>query len=57
MGSFTLRIPEDLHVKARVLAAFKNLSLNEICVRGIQNYIQNWEDNHGELPRPPEDDE
>ena len=57
MSSFTLRIPDELHAKARILGAFKNLSLNEVCVRGIQSYVQNWEKNHGEIPRPPEDDD
>jgi predicted HicB family RNase H-like nuclease len=57
MSSFTLRVPDELHVKARILGAFKGLSLNEVCVRGIQSYVQNWEKNHGEIPRPPEDDD
>ena len=57
MSSFTLRVPDNIHEKARILAAFKNISLNEVCVRGIQSYIQNWEKNHGDLPKPPKDDE
>ena len=54
MGQFSIRVPEDLHEKARVLAAFKNLSLNEICVRAIQSFINQWEDDYGKIPLSPE---
>ena len=55
MSSFTFRIPDKVHTKARVLGAFKNLSLNEICVRALDEYVAAWEAKHGELPMPPDD--
>ena len=55
LGQFTFRIPEEIHAKARVLAAYKNLSLNEVCIRAVESYIRQWEDIHGELPLPPDD--
>ena len=54
MGQFTFRMPETVHAKARVLAAFKNQSLNEVCLRALEQYLRTWESTFGELPLPPE---
>ena len=54
MGSFTFRINEVTHAKARVLAAFLNVSLNEICTRALEKYLTEWEDNNEEIPLPPD---
>ena len=54
MGTFTFRIDETLHAKSRVLAAFKNISLNELCTRALRDYIEAWEDECGEVPLPPD---
>ena len=55
MSQFTFRIPDDLHVKVRVLAAFKNVSQNDLLVEATRTLINLWEQKHGSLPLPPED--
>ena len=54
MAVFTFRIPDNMHVQARVLAAFKNVSLNELCLQAVAEYLQQWEKKHGEIPLPPD---
>ena len=56
MGQFSIRLSEILHCKARILGAYKNVSLNEICARAIQEYIEHWEDTYGEIPLPPDEE-
>ncbi len=53
MISTQLRLPDDLHVKARVLAALKNLSLNALVVEALQEKVDLYEKRYGELPKPP----
>ena len=55
MSQFTFRIPDDLHVKIRVLAAFRNVSQNDVLIQAAQELINRWEQKHGVLPLPPED--
>lgn len=54
MAQLTLRIPDDVHTKLRVLAAFKNVSQNELIIDAIQDRLDQWEQKHGVLPLPPE---
>ena len=54
MIRFTFRMPENTHVKARVLAALKNISLNDFCVEAVDEQIQRWEKKNGKLPLPPD---
>ena len=55
MSQFTFRIPDDLHAKVRILAAFRNESQNDVLIRAAQELINRWEQKHGVLPLPPED--
>lgn len=55
MSQITLRLPDDLHTKVRVLAAFKNVSQNDLLILAAQGLVGSWEEKHGPLPLPPED--
>ena len=55
MGQLTLRIPDDVHTKLRVLAAFKNVSQNDLINQPIKELINHWEQKHGDLPLPPKE--
>ena len=55
MSQLTFRLPDDLHTKIRVLAAFKNVSQNDVLIQAAQTLINQWEQKHGNLPLPPED--
>jgi predicted HicB family RNase H-like nuclease len=51
----TLRIQDQLHTKLRVLAAFKNVSQNDLVNLAVKELIDRWEEKHGNLPNPPEE--
>ena len=55
MAQLTLRIPDEIHTKMRVLAAFKNVSQNDLVIEAIRGLLAQWEQKHGFLPLPPED--
>ena len=55
MAQLTLRLPDDIHTKARVLAAFRNVSQNDLITEAVQDLVTRWEQKHGALPLPPED--
>lgn len=55
MAQLTLRIQDQLHTKLRVLAAFKNVSQNDLVNLAIKELIDRWEEKHGDLPNPPEE--
>ena len=57
MAQLTLRIPDDIHTKLRVLAAFKNVSQNDLINQSIRELLTRWEEKYGELPMPPIDSE
>lgn len=57
MGQLTLRIPDDVHTKLRVLAAFKDVSQNDLINQSIRELLNRWEEKHGNLPMPPEEDD
>ena len=42
-GRFVLRLPSELHGALRTLAMRKGLSLNELCLRAIKNYVTGME--------------
>lgn len=54
MASFSIRIPDELHAKLRIMAAFKNDSLNTVANEAIELLVASWEREHGPLPPPPE---
>ena len=52
--SFSIRVPEDVHAKLRVMSAFRNVSLNTVINEGLNDLIAHWEAKYGSLPQPPE---
>jgi predicted nucleotidyltransferase len=38
-GRFVLRIPSELHLTLRKLASLRGVSLNELCLRALKNYL------------------
>lgn len=54
MAQITLRLPDDIHTKLRVLAAFKNVSQNDLITESVREKVARWERQFGDLPLPPE---
>ena len=54
MAQITLRLPDDVHVKLRILAAFKNVSQNDLITEAVREKVTRWEQQFGDLPLPPE---
>ncbi len=52
-----LRLPDDLHRKARMIAAYNGESLSAYFVDIVGAAVEKWEDEHGKLPAPPAEDE
>ncbi|MDD4835759.1 MAG: toxin-antitoxin system HicB family antitoxin [Synergistales bacterium] len=52
---FSVRIPDESHAKLRVMAAFKDVSLNTLVAEALEKEINSWEEKHGPLPQPPAD--
>ena len=53
MAQITLRLPDDLHTKIRVISAFKNVSQNDLITEAAQEKVDRWEQKYGTLPLPP----
>ena len=51
----TLRLPEELHNKLRVIAAFKISSINVITIEALEKTVAEWETKHGVIVMPEED--
>ncbi len=51
--SFSIRVPEGVHAKLRVMSAFRNVSLNTVINEALEDLIAHWEDKYGSLPEPP----
>ena len=51
--SFSIRVPERVHAKLRVMSAFRNVSLNTLINEGLEDLIAQWETKYGSLPEPP----
>ena len=54
MAQITLRLPDDIHTKLRVLAAFKNVSQNDLITEAVREKVARWEQQYGSLPLSPE---
>lgn len=52
--SFSIRVPEDVHAKLRVMSAFRNESLNTVINEALCDSVLHWEKKYGPLPKPPE---
>jgi predicted HicB family RNase H-like nuclease len=55
LAQLTLRLPDETHSKLRILAAFKNVSQNDLILEAVLSLLTQWEQKHGLLPLPPED--
>ena len=55
MAQLTLRLTDETHTKMRILAAFKNVSQNDLVIEAVQSLLSQWEQKHGLLPSPPVD--
>lgn len=53
--SFSIRVPDEIHAKLRVISAFVNTSLNAVVIEAIKASISRWEQKHGPVPLPPEE--
>ena len=47
-----VRLEEDLFVRGKILAAIYDESFNSLLVRTLDNEIQRYEEEHGDLPKP-----
>lgn len=54
MVQLSLRIPDDLLPKVRVLSAVKNMSQNEFIIQTLADAVARWESEHGKLPVLPQ---
>jgi HicB family. len=50
----TLRLPEDLHNKIRIIAAYKTSSINAVAVGSLSKTVQEWEQKNGSIVIPEE---
>ncbi|WP_196792678.1 hypothetical protein [Jonquetella anthropi] len=57
MSQLYVRLPDDLHSKLRVIAALKSESLNKTMIAASEDYVLQWEKRHGELPKPPSEEQ
>lgn len=53
--SFSIRIKESLHSKLRIIAAFRNVSVNTIINEALAHEVVQWVQKYGPLPSPPEE--
>jgi predicted HicB family RNase H-like nuclease len=53
-SQLTVRLPEDIHTKLRVIAAYKNQSINTMLVTSLQDVVAQWEQKHGTVVIPEE---
>ena len=55
MSQFSIRVPEQVHAKLRIMSAFRNESINTVINEALEASIAQWEQKYGPLPLPPED--
>ena len=53
--SFSIRVPEDIHARIRVISAFRNVSVNTLINEALEVLIDQWEQKYGPVPLPPEE--
>jgi predicted HicB family RNase H-like nuclease len=54
MGQLTVRLPDDLHTKIKVIAAYEDTPINSMVVDALQERVNLWEHQYGRLPMPGE---
>ena len=50
----TLRLPAESHTKIRVISAYKNVSVNAMVAKAVQDLITQWEQKYGTVVIPEE---
>ncbi|MBQ3646551.1 MAG: toxin-antitoxin system HicB family antitoxin [Synergistaceae bacterium] len=55
MSSFSIRVPEETHAQLRIIAAFRNTSVNTVINEALTEAINQWVQKYGPLPLPPEE--
>ena len=50
----TIRYDETVHRKLKIIAAYKNESLNKLLLNLFDNAISDWEREHGKIEFPEE---
>lgn len=54
MGQLTVRLPDDLHTKIKVIAAYDDVPINSMIVEALLERVNQWEQKYGSLPMPGE---
>lgn len=54
MVQLTVRLPDALHTKIKVIAAYDDSSINNIVVEALENKVALWEKEYGKLLMPGE---
>lgn len=49
---FSLRLPEEIHAKVRVIAAYRAVSINAVVTESVIRLVQEWEEKHGVVVIP-----
>ena len=52
MPSLTIRYDDITHRKLKIIAAYKNLSLNSLMMELFENCVKEWESEHGPVQLP-----
>ena len=55
ISQFSIRVPEEVHAKLRVMSAFRATAINTIINEALESVIAQWEQKYGPLPLPPEE--
>jgi predicted HicB family RNase H-like nuclease len=54
ISQLTVRLPEEIHTKLRVIAAYKNQSINTMLVTALRDVVAQWEQKYGTVVIPEE---
>lgn len=52
MGQLTVRLPDDLHTKIKVIAAYDDTPINAMVIDALSERVKAWEKENGTLPKP-----
>ena len=54
MGQLTVRLPDELHTKIKVISIYDEVTINSMVVDALQERVKAWECQNGRLPMPGE---
>ncbi len=55
MPSLTIRYDDETHRKLKIIAAYQGISLNALMMKSFEAVIHSWEDEHGPLVLPEQE--